>query len=97
MTLKIDRNIFSDIVISKVVYWLSDKTIINRTLIGNIEELDIKFIEGEKPITEIEFYRLLNDYKLRDLVAKETKNIKTILYAKAFADDENFSEKDISE
>lgn len=97
MTIQIDRNIFSDIVISKVVYWLSGKTIIKRTLMGNIEELDIKFIEGETPISENEFYRLLNDYKLRDLVAKETKEIKTILYAKAFADDENFSENDITE
>lgn len=97
MTIEIDRNIYSDIVISKVVYWLSSKYIIKRTILGDTEELDIKFSEDEKEITEEEFYRLLNDYKLRDLVAKETKEIKTILYAKAFADDENFSEDDITE
>lgn len=96
MTIEIDRNIYSDIVISKVVYWLSSKYIIKRAVLGDTEELDIKFREGEKEITE-EFYRLLNDYKLRELVAKETKEIKTILYAKAFADDENFSEDDITE
>ena len=97
MTIQIDRNIYSDIVISKVVYWLSSKYIIKRKALGNTEELDIKFNEGEKEITEEEFYCLLNDYKLRYLVAKETKEIKTILYAKAFADDENFSEDDITE
>jgi len=97
MTIQIDRNIYSDIVISKVVYWLSSKYIIKRAVLGDTEELDIKFREGEKEITEEEFYCLLNDYKLRELVAKETKEIKTILYAKAFADDENFSEDDITE
>ena len=97
MTIQIDRNIYSDIVISKVVYWLSGKYIIKRKLLGNIEELDIKANENDSEITEEEFYCLLNDYKLRDIVAKETKEIKTILYAKAFADDEHFSEDDITE
>jgi His-Xaa-Ser system protein HxsD len=39
----------------------------------------------------------LNDFKLREIVANETRNIKTILYAKAFSDDENFSEDDITD
>jgi His-Xaa-Ser system protein HxsD len=30
----------------------------------------------------------LNDYKLRDIIESETHDIKTILYAKAFVDDE---------
>lgn len=97
MTIQIDRNIYSDIVISKVVYWLSGKYIIKRKLLGDVEELDIKVNEKDSEISEEEFYCLLNDYKLRELVATETKGIKTILYAKAFADDENFSEDDIKE
>lgn len=39
--------------------------------------------------------RHLNDYKLRQIIADETRDIKTILYAKAFAEDEDLSEKDI--
>jgi His-Xaa-Ser system protein HxsD len=39
----------------------------------------------------------LNDFKLREVVANETRDIKTILYAKAFADDEDFSEEDITD
>lgn len=31
----------------------------------------------------------LNDYKLREIVEKETHDIRTILYAKAFADCED--------
>ena len=37
----------------------------------------------------------LNDFKLRQIVADETRDIKTILYAKAFAEDEDLSEEDI--
>ena len=40
---------------------------------------------------------LLNDYKLREIISNETKEIKTILYAKAFAEDENLKEEDIHE
>ena len=37
------------------------------------------------------FLQRLNDYKLREIVIAETKDIRTILYAKAFADCEDFS------
>jgi len=34
---------------------------------------------------------MLNDYKLRQTIDDETRDIRTILYAKAFADDENLT------
>lgn len=46
---------------------------------------------------EITFLDKLNDYILRGIIAEETKDIRTILYAKAFADDDNLSEEDLNE
>ena len=40
------------------------------------------------------FLQRLNDYKLRQIVLEETKDIRTILYAKAFADYEDFNEEE---
>lgn len=44
---------------------------------------------------ESRLMQALNDFKLRQIVADETRDIKTILYAKAFAEDEDLSEEDI--
>ena len=37
----------------------------------------------------------LNDYKLRCIIEKETPDIRTILYAKAFSDSEDIDEADL--
>lgn len=92
MTLTIDRQIYSDACISKVVYWLSAQYAIERSLSGNTETLSITRNDGQ-PFDENELraqcLQLLNDYKLRQTIDDETRDIRTILYAKAFADDEN--------
>lgn len=98
MTIKIDRRIYNDGVISKVVYWLSgDYKIVRSLLDENIELLTISSIDtivGEDFI-ETKLMQMLNDFKLRQIVADETRDIKTILYAKAFAEDEDLNEEDI--
>jgi His-Xaa-Ser system protein HxsD len=100
MTIQIDRNIFDDAAISKTIYWLSGDFSFQRRLEGEIESITIT----PKPGTEISdldielaFLDKLNDYKLRGIIANETKDIRTILYAKAFADDDNLSEEDLNE
>ena len=69
-----------------------------RTSIDEFTEL-IDMVAIHKNMTdeeiEIKFTQLLNDFKLRQIVADETRDIKTILYAKAFAEDEDLSEDDI--
>lgn len=99
MTIKIDRKIFDDAAISKTVYWLSNDFSFMRMLEGETEIVTI----APKPGTvisdqdiELAFLDKLNDYKLRGIIANETKDIKTILYAKAFADDDNLSEEDLN-
>lgn len=98
MIIKIDRNIYNDSCISKVVYILSDKFKCNRQQNGEEENIIIE--SSEKGITiddyEIEkiFLQTLNDYKLREIIREETKDINTILYLKVFADYDQLLEED---
>lgn len=100
MEIKIDRNIYSDNVISKVVYWLSEKYTVERRLEGNMDVLSFPSKKNlpvdEKYIHDI-IYQMLNDQKLRDIIEIETKDIRTILYAKAFADFDDLTEEDLTE
>ncbi len=93
MKILIDRNIYSDECISKCVYSLSEVFQCNRQLDGNTESIELiptnGFISDED--AERLFLQKLNDFKLRQIVAEETKDIRTILYAKAFADYEDFN------
>lgn len=97
MIIEVDKNIYSDKVISKVAYWLSSKYTVKRRTHNNIEEIEINAQSEEIAILGKEFFKMLNDYKLREIISNETREIKTILYAKAFAEDDDFSEKDITE
>lgn len=83
MTLTIDRKIYSDKCISSVVYWLSERYAIERRI-----DTDNEIISAttDDETFRTEFMRRLNDYKLRETIETETKDIKTILYAKAFGD-----------
>lgn len=96
MTLDIDRNIFSDSCISTVVYWFSNQYTIQRSLQESIETLTIDNVSDEKEF-RLEFFQKLNDYKLREQIDKETKDIKTILYAKAFGEFDELTEEEILE
>ena len=96
MTLDIDRNIFSDSCISTVVYWFSNQYTIQRSLQESIETLTIDHVLDEKQF-RLEFFQKLNDYKLREQIDKETKDIKTILYAKAFGEFDELTEEEILE
>ena len=87
MKIIIDRNIYSDECVSKAIYWLSDSYTITRSL--NVDKETISFTPhdncdfDEKELCN-RFFQLLNDFKLRQIVEKETHGIRTILYAKAF-------------
>ena len=98
MTLIIDKRVYNDSVISKIVYWMSGDYKIVRTSLDEFSE-QIELIatnaESSESLVEEKFFQLLNDFKLRQIVADETRDIKTILYAKAFAEDEELSEEDI--
>ena len=94
MSISVDRKIYSDKCISNVVYWLSDKYTITRSLDGNVETISAS--PDDKTFAD-DFLRSLNDFKLREIIEKETKDIRTILYAKAFGDFDDLTEEELSE
>lgn len=96
MKLEVDRNIYSDSCISKVVYWFSNQYTIDRQLKGQVEYLTIEGVENE-PLFKKLFFEKLNDFKLRGIIEQETKDIRTILYAKAFGDFDEITEEEITE
>lgn len=98
MTIEIDRRIYNDSVISKAIYWLSGDYLIVRSLLNDITEsisITVKSGSISERELEVKLLQTLNDFNLRQIVADETRDIKTILYAKAFAEDEDLSEEDI--
>lgn len=98
MKLQIDRRIYSDACLSKTIYSLSNNYLVNRTIVQeHYELLDIEPLYSENEIKNIKntFLSTLNDYKLRQIIEDETHDIRTILYAKAFADFEDINEEDV--
>ena len=92
MNIALDRKIYSDATISKTVYALSKDFCCKRDLDGDIENVEIVPINNtisEEKMSQL-FWQTLNDYKTREIISAETKDIRTILYAKAFADCDDF-------
>jgi His-Xaa-Ser system protein HxsD len=62
------------------------------------EHITIEPIKTDISINENDiqnlFLQRLNDYKLREIIREETKDINTILYLKAFADCDQLIEED---
>lgn len=96
-SIKVDRRIYSDAVISKAIYWHTSNFVIERIAEKDFETLVFQSKEKELICTDKEivlqkFNQDLNDYKLRQVIAEETKDIRTILYVKAFANNDDFEE-----
>lgn len=93
LTLTIDRTIFADEVISKAVYWETNQYIISRRLNDMTETLTFdpkpQCTENEGVLKE-RFLMRLNDFKVQQVVDNETKDLRTILYVKAFANNDDF-------
>lgn len=85
MKIKIDRKIYDDVCISKALYSLSNKYTFFRSLKDDVESVEVSS-KTEGKVNETLIFDTLNDYKLRCIVEAETKDIRTILYAKAFGD-----------
>lgn len=89
MILRIDRRVYSESCISKSIYALADRYTILRSIDGQgeiLEVLPVGHEVGSEESVRKEIINTLNDFKLRCLIEEETKDIRTIIYAKAFAD-----------
>lgn len=83
---KIDSEVYSKEVVAKVMYWLSRDFTILQSLDGKNWTLSI---ERKSAVTWDEVKKrlsqLLTDYQMREVITAETKDIRNILFIKAFA------------
>lgn len=94
---RIDSTIYSKEVVAKVMYWLSRDFTIMQGLDGKDWVLTLEtqntvvWDEVKKRLSQ-----LLTDYQMREVISAETKDIKNILYIKAFANvDELFADEKV--
>jgi len=95
----IDTSIYNDNVISKVLYGLADSYIIERNSIDDKRQeiqLEQKIGIISQKIKE-RLSRSFIDFKTRDIVNAETGNIRDILYIKAFANNDDFEDYNLTE
>lgn len=94
----VDLSVFNECVLSKVAYSLSgDYLIYQQNLENNLQS--IIFDKKNGMLSDSDFQALkekinqmLIDYKNRDIIHHETKNIRDILYVKAFADNDDYED-----
>jgi His-Xaa-Ser system protein HxsD len=93
--IEVDAAIFSKEAILKCLYWYSSRFQINLRLLDNqkfsiqLKQLgNITYQEDELQNLNQMIEKDLIDFQLRDIIAKETKNIRDLLVAKAFSNGE---------
>lgn len=98
VVLTVDTSIYDNWVIDKVLYWFSNDYILTRknNNSNHVQEIIMSLKPGHE---QQDFYtvkeKLSNDfidYKNRQTIAKETANIRDLLFAKAFANSDDFVE-----
>lgn len=98
IVLLVDTSIYDNWVIDKVLYWFSNDYIITRKNddLNYIQEIKLSLKPGHNQLGfNAVKERLSNDfidYKNRQTIAKETANIRDLLFAKAFANSDDFVE-----
>lgn len=95
--IKVDTNIYNERVIIKSLYWLSEKYVLYQSLDDNIFTIKIETDKEYWTPSDVEDVKKklcqnLIDFKTRDIINQETKNIRQILFIKAFANNDEFDE-----
>ncbi len=93
--IKIDSTLYSSEVVHKCFYWYAGKYSVE---INTEQDSFIVTISDPKKDWKIEsiidkIKTDLIDYKTREIISRETKNIKEMLIAKAFAHNDEFDEQ----
>ncbi len=97
----IDTDIFGECIITKALYWYTESFIIYWNKISDsICEITLELkpsVNSPYTFEQItsKFNQDLIDYKNRDLIIHETKDIRNILYVKAFANNDDFEDFNI--
>ena len=84
--IKIDSDIYSKEVVTKVAYWLSRDFTIMQSVDGKDWVLSLE-CQDAVVVDEVKkrVSQLLADYQMREVITTETKDIRNILFIKAFA------------
>lgn len=94
----IDASIFNENIITKALYWYTEFfNIYWNKKSDNVHEVILKLKPNTNKSYTFEyvvskFNQDLIDYKNRDLIMHETKDIRNILYVKAFANNDDFED-----
>ena len=88
----LDSSLYSKDSIFKCIYWYSKSFIIEVKLVDNYYNIEFTPKDSSVISVDKEFMDKLNqdfiDYNLRDIVSKETKNVRELIIAKAFSNGE---------
>lgn len=98
LELNVDTSIYDDWVIEKVLYWWTAEYVITRRNTTN-SRIQVITLEAKPGCETSSFQKIKEklsadfiDYKNRQTIAKETANIRDLLFAKAFANNDDFVE-----
>jgi His-Xaa-Ser system protein HxsD len=94
ITVFLDSSLFSKDAVFKCIYWYGDKFHTNISQESTHYRITLKPLVGNSLANEelnlylLKLERDLVDFNLRDIVTKETKNVRDLLIAKAFSNGE---------
>ena len=98
IVIEVDTSIYDDWVIEKVLYWWTADYIIGRVnqLSNHIQIITLTIKDPHKCIdlkaVQDKISNDFIDYKNRQTISRETANIRDLLFAKAFANSDDFVE-----
>lgn len=100
IVISVDLNVYNETVITKVLYgWSNDYQISwqNKEMSAEIrfQTQDGKFSNSEIEQVKSKLSKDFIDFKTRDIVYRETKAIRELLLVKAFANNDEFDERDL--
>ena len=92
--LKIDSSIYSSEVVHKCFYWYIGKYSVEINLVQNYFLVTFSSLNKDMDVDSIvnKIKIDLIDFKTREVIFKETKNIREMLIAKAFSNNDEFDE-----
>jgi His-Xaa-Ser system protein HxsD len=89
-----DNSLFTKEAVFKCLYWYGDRFHVTVSQVEVFFQIELTPQNGQEwQMTELEMYRQklerdLIDFNLRDIVTKETRNVRDLLIAKAFSNGE---------
>lgn len=98
LIIEVDTSIYGEAVICKTLYWLTPNFVISRSK-GSSENIQRVELKLKKDTPNYNWDNLVSDlsdkfidYKNRQIILEETRNLRELYFAKAFANSDSFIE-----